>query len=236
MIRTLGASITAVACCAASGATAVDVPFWAPAEVQGPYADQRLSTPSDAELMAAWPAAAAARKTPGNALALCTADLEGQLGGCRVMVQRPAGAGFGDALLALAPKYRLRPAKSGDRPPAAVVLITANWPIADTPPAWQVEPKPGDFATSASQHVWNSPTPVRADMNCLMGKLGTLYQCVVVYEDPPGTGFGAMVLRLGPYLKFKPAMLNGQPVAVGVTLPWKSKSERRFVPTEAPAK
>jgi hypothetical protein len=209
---------------------AVEVPFWAPAEVQGPYADQRLSTPSDAEVMAAWPAAAAARKTPGNAIAACKADQTGELRACRVMVQRPAGAGFGDALMALVPKYRLKPAKAGDRPTAADVLITASWPIADAPPNWLVQPKPGDFATTGTQHVWNSTTPIRADMNCLLGKLGTLYQCVVVYQDPPGTGFGAMVLRLAPYLKFKPAMLNGQPVAVGLTLPWKSVNERRFPP------
>ena len=25
-------------------------------------------------------------------------------------------------------------------------------------------------------------------MNCLLGKLGTLYQCAVVYQDPPGIG------------------------------------------------
>jgi hypothetical protein len=216
----------------AGPAAAVEVPFWAPAEVQGPYADQRLSMPTNAEVMAAWPAAAAARKTPGNAIAACKADLAGKLSGCRVMMQRPASAGFGDALLALAPKYSLTPAGPGGRPPAADVLIAANWPIPDTPPAWLVQPKPGDFSTSASKNVWNSTEPIHADMNCLLGKLGTLYQCAVVYQEPPGTGFGAMVLRLAPYLKFKPATLNGQPVAVGVTLPWKSKNERRFPPAQ----
>lgn len=233
-MRKAPAWIAGLGGCVVAGAAAA-VPFWAPAEIQGPYADQGLSTPSDAELMAAWPAAAAARKTPGDAIALCSADLMGALSDCRVMAQRPANAGFGDALLALAPKYRLKPVEDGERPRGAAVLIAANWPIVDTPPAWRVEPKPGDFSTSASQHVWNSPTPIHADMNCLLGKLGTLYQCVVVYQDPPGTGFGAMVLRLGPYLRFKPAMLNGQPIAVGVTLPWNSKSERRFLPTGAPA-
>ena len=180
--------------------------------------------------MAAWPAAAAAHKTPGNAIAACKADLMGELRDCRVMVQRPASAGFGDALLGLASKYRLKPAETIERPRAADVLIAASWPIPDTPPAWRVEPKSGDFATTASKAVWNSDKPIRAEMNCLLGKLGTLYQCVVVYQEPPGTGFGAMVLRLAPYLKFKPATLQGQPLPVAVTLPWNSRASRHDPP------
>lgn len=180
--------------------------------------------------MAAWPAAAAAHKTPGNAIAACKADLMGELRDCRVMVQRPASAGFGDALLGLASKYRLKPAETIERRRAADVLIAASWPIPDTPPAWRVEPKSGDFATTASKAVWNSDKPIRAEMNCLLGKLGTLYQCVVVYQEPPGTGFGAMVLRLAPYLKFKPATLQGQPLPVAVTLPWNSRASRHDPP------
>ena len=46
--------------------------------------------------------------------------------------------------------------------------------------------------------------------------------------------YDAMVIAATKAWRYKPATLNGQPVAVGVTLPWKSKSERHFT-SEPPA-
>jgi hypothetical protein len=185
--------------------------------------------------MAAWPAAAAARKQSGNALAACKADMAGKLSGCRLMVERPSNAGFGEALLALAPKYRLRYAAEGARPAQADVLISASWPVPDTVPDWRVQPKPGDFMTSATDAVWRTNGPLYAVMNCLLGKLGTLYQCMVVYQDPPGVGLGEMTLRFAPYLQFKPAMLSGKPMPVGLTIPFNYRNDKRFPPPEGPA-
>jgi hypothetical protein len=217
MRRAFGTAVAAVACCLAGGAVAGDLQGWRPAGLHGPYADEVRSRPSDAELLAVWPATAAARKLPGDAIAACKANLAGELSDCRIMVQRPAKAGFGDALLSLAPKYRLQPAAAGVRPPLADVLISASWPIPDVAPDWLVEPKPGDFATSGNKAFQHRDGPASAYMHCLLGKLGTFYQCVVVYQDPPGIGLGQMLLRFATYLKFKPAMLNGKPLPVGVT-------------------
>ena len=202
--------------------------------LHGPYADQIMSEPSDAQILAAWPAAAAARQTPGNAIAACKADLAGRLSDCRLMVARPANAGFGEALLALAPRYRLRYAAEGKRPAAADVLISASWPVPDVAPSWRVEPKPGDFMTTFTDAAWRSQGPLFAVMNCLLGKLGTLYQCVVVDQDPPGKGLGEMTLRFASYLRFKPAMLRGKPIPVGLTIPFNYRAERRFAPPGAP--
>jgi hypothetical protein len=216
MRRTLAAAMAAVVCAAAGSAGAAGLQGWRPAGVHGPYAEEVLSRPTDAELLAAWPAAAAASKTPGDAIAACKANLEGAISDCQVLVQRPAKAGFGEALLSLAPKYRLKPATKS-RPALADVLISASWPIPDTAPDWLVEPKPGDFATSSNKAFVHRDGPASAYMHCLLGKLGTFYQCVVVYQDPPGIGLGQMLLRFATYLKFKPAMLNGAPLPVGVT-------------------
>lgn len=217
MRRTLAASVAAVACCAAGDAGAGSLQGWRPAGVHGPYADEVLSRPTDAELLATWPAAAAASKLPGDAIAACKANLDGEISDCRVMVQRPAKSGFGESLLSLAPKYRLKPAARGARPALADVLISASWPIPDTAPDWRVEPKPGDFATSGNKAFLHRDGPASAYMHCLLGKLGTFYQCVVVYQDPPGIGLGQMLLRFATYLKLKPAMLHGEPLPVGVT-------------------
>src|SRR3954451_15103130 len=92
-------------------ATAQDISNWAPAAIQGPYEELAASKPSDAELMAAWPAAAAKKRQPGNAIAVCSADRSGAASACRVVRERPARAGFGEALVSLAPRYRLQPAR-----------------------------------------------------------------------------------------------------------------------------
>lgn len=219
----------------AGPAAAQDFGVWTAASLGGPYAGDLRSKPSDADVMVAWPAAAAARKTPGNAVALCKADTAGQLSGCQVMVQRPGNAGFGEALLSLAPKYRLRYAAVGARPVSADVVISASWPVPDVAPTWRVEPKPGDFMTTTSDAAWRSDGPLFAVMNCLLGKLGTLYQCVVVYQDPPGKGLGVMTLRFADYLRFKPAMLDGKPLPVGLTMPFNFRPDKRFPPAETPA-
>ncbi|MDB5428464.1 MAG: hypothetical protein JWR43_2439, partial [Phenylobacterium sp.] len=41
----------------------------------------------------------------------------------------------------------------------------------------------------------------------------------VVYQNPPGKGFGTMLLRFAPYLKLKPALVAGKPVVYGVNIP-----------------
>ena len=212
----------------AGPAAAMDIGPWHAAMLHGPYAQQMLATPSDAEVMAAWPAAAKARMTPGNAIALCKADVAGRLSGCQVMVQRPASAGFGEALVSLAPHYRLRYAAEDARPAAADVLISASWPIPDEAPDWRAAPKDGDFSTSSTDAAWRHDGPELSVMNCLLGKLGTLYQCVVVYQDPPGKGLGEMTLRFADYLRFKPAMLDGKPLPVGLTMPFNFRPDKRF--------
>ncbi len=223
------------AICVLSGATdaiAQEIRAWKPAEISEPFADQTAALPSAADLMAAWPARAAQHGTEGNAIARCQAGTEGALSACQVIIERPARAGFGEALLALAPKYRLTPAPQGERPPDAPVLISASWPVPDVAPSWRVDPQPGDFATTASPAFWRLHQPGIALMNCLLGTAGTLYDCRVDLEDvdrsllPEGVGLGQMTLRFAPFLLYKPALKDGKPVKVGVTLPFHFGTEK----------
>ena len=127
-------------------------------------------------------------------------------------------AGFGEALISLAPRFRLIRAAEGKRPETADAIITATWPAFDTPPDWRTPPKPGDFSTTTTPAAWRTGQPGSAVMNCLEGKLGTLYDCVAVYQDPPGKGFGAMLLRFQGFLRLEPAMVAGKPVDSGVNI------------------
>ena len=226
MIRTsvLCAGLVGVLCVGV--AEAQEIRGWKPAAFTAPFDDETAAVPTDAGLMAAWPADAARKHLEGNALARCKADLSGVLSACEVAIERPARAGFGQALIALAPKYRLAPAAQTGRPAGASVLIMASWPVPDTAPAWKVEPKPGDFATTASPRFWKAGQPGVAAMNCLLGLQGTLYDCRVVFQSPEGMGLGQMALRFAPFLLYKPAMLDGKPVKVGVTLPFRFGTEK----------
>jgi hypothetical protein len=187
------------------------------ASLFGPFAGEAAAQPTNAEVTAAWPAAARAKGLGGSAVARCVADMSGVLSECQVMLER-SHAGFGAALLSLAPKYRLRYAAEGKRPERAEVIITATWPAFDTPPDWRVQPKPGDFSTSATPAAWRSGGSGTAVMNCLEGKLGTLYDCTVVYQAPANKGFGAMLLRFQGFLRLKPAMVAGKPMPTGVNI------------------
>jgi hypothetical protein len=52
-------------------------------------------------------------------------------------------------------------------------------------------------------------------MNCLVAQMGALHDCMVVYQSPPGKGFGAMALRFQGFLRLKPATVGDKPIASG---------------------
>ena len=182
------------------------------ASLFGPEGSKVLSRPTDAEVAAAVPVG---RKAQGSAVIHCSITADGHLTTCAKTLER--GAGLADALISLAPKFRIEIPK--DTPAdEQVAVATATWPTPDTPAAWQVEPKPGDFATTWTDAAWHSNRPGLTVTNCLVGRLGTTYQCAVVYQSPPGKGFGTMVLRIVSYLKVKPALVAGKPVNSGVNV------------------
>jgi hypothetical protein len=218
MKTTIGPLAACLLFCAAAGeASAQDIRNWTAADLFGPFAKDVEVKPTDAQLMAAWPAAAAQRKLEGNALARCKADAAGSLFDCQVVVERPARAGFGTALLSLAPLYHLKLAPQAEAP-RTDVLISASWPAPDTAPDWKVALKPGDFSTTYTTALWRAGEPGFAVMNCLLGKMGDLYDCMVVYQSPTGKGVGTMVLRFAAYLRFNPAQLADKPVTVGLNI------------------
>lgn len=192
---------------AAAGAHAQDLSGLGATHIYGPLARQVAAAPSDVEVMAAWPAAAKAKGLNGSAAMHCIADAAGAMTDCQVMIER-SHAGFGQALLSLAPKYRVNPTAGAD------VVITATWPAPETPVDWQQPPKPGDFGTSMTPAAWRVGKG-QAVMNCLVAQMGALHDCMVVYQDPPGKGFGAMALRFQGFLRLKPATVAGKPIASG---------------------
>jgi hypothetical protein len=201
--------LAVMALVAAAPATAQELGHRGVTSVFGPEGLRVLTGPSDAEVMTGAPAG---RKPEGSAVIHCK-EASGSLADCGVTLER--GSGFGKALLALASKYHISvPAEAEGED----VVVTASWPVPDTPADWQVQPKSGDFAITYTDAAWKSGEPGYAVMNCLQARLGELRQCAVVYQRPTGKGFGTMLLMFQTYLKLKPALLAGKPIASGVNV------------------
>jgi protein TonB len=68
-----------------------------------------LAHPSSEAVFRAYPKDALARGMSGRAVIQCTVTAEGKLADCQVIEERPAGKGFGEAALSLAPYFLMRP-------------------------------------------------------------------------------------------------------------------------------
>jgi TonB family protein len=121
-------------------------------------------------------------------------------------------------------------------PPPPPLVINRN----DSPPVPTMAPKAGSPAVSVPNWI---RLPDGADMkrhyppealahriegqvrlDCQVTSTGTLTDCRVAQEDPPGQGFGAATLALAPRFKMKAVTAEGAPVGgarVVIPLRWR---------------
>jgi protein TonB len=66
------------------------------------------------DYMRAYPANALKERRPGRGVVDCAVAPNGKLQDCRVVLEEPAGSGFGDAALKLTRFYRFRPPCPGE--------------------------------------------------------------------------------------------------------------------------
>src|SRR5579884_1861153 len=71
-----------------------------------------------------------------------------------------------------------------------------------------------------------------ATIGCTVTTVGTLRDCKVEAEDPPGMGFGDAALLLAPRFLMGPAVKNGQAVEGHVRIPINWKGMYRVAPPE----
>ena len=88
-------------------ATAVSVAPPAPAGIDN--APRWLTRPSDADLARVYPRRARMRGQGGRALMKCKVTATGTMTACELLSEEPAGAGFGQALLLMAPSFSMTP-------------------------------------------------------------------------------------------------------------------------------
>lgn len=183
------------------------------------------------------PEALAAGVRGGQGLIGCTVGPAGGLEGCALVQETPAGLGFGAAALGLAPQFRMTLWSPDGRPtggapvqlPIRFELPSEPRPAADatvipsiiTRPEWERRPSPRDVDAAYPQRALRMNQTGQAQMRCRVNADGSIRDCVVAAETPPGFGFGQAALRLVPLFKMRPATVDGVPVegaSVNITI------------------
>ncbi|KRA61856.1 hypothetical protein ASD79_07055 [Caulobacter sp. Root655] len=209
---------------AALAATALTVA----APTIGLAADDGLAHPSyaqrakSADVAAAYPKAAFARKISGDVDLNCTAAPDGRLADCKVVKEEPAGMGFGEAALGLSAKDRV---KAKDDNGVPIVGRRFEWSYnflapGDSNADWMTKPTVyqlmGVYPVAARHRP---PTTAKATITCKVNEEGFLRDCKPVFEAPENMGFGAAALQLSTLFRMKPKIRNGKPVETEVTIP-----------------
>lgn len=178
------------------------------------------------------PAALDARVVSGVGTVRCRVGESGALNGCGLVGETPAGLGFGAAALSLAPQFSVvlwspdgKPSAGDqvqlpiqiDAPLSALQAGDAGGPpFVVTRPDWAARPSPRDVDLFYPERAQQSGQTGNARIRCRVNTNGSVRECVVVTETPPGYGFGEAAVRMSPLFRMKPQTVDGRPVGGAV--------------------
>ena len=179
-----------------------------------------LTKPGAADLARWYPDRAQRRNQGGRARMICHVAATGALNGCRIISESPEGFGFGDAALAMARTFTMRPKLIDGQPDETATVIvplrfalpnggsTSNEAESAATPIWLKTPTlaqvAGAFPTIAGAETG------RVVLICGATSDGRLNDCQVILETPTGRGFGDAAKSLAPDFQLKVA---GYPVS-----------------------
>jgi len=185
--------------------------------------------PSAADLLRFYPDRAQRYNVGGQARILCHVTAEGALDRCQVISETPTGYGIGDAALAAAKLFVMKP-KTVDGQPVAGGMVVIPFNFAPPPIPSVTRSAPGDVVTANTP---DRPAMVRrpdagnlsayypasggglsgqATVSCEVTLGGALENCEVVSESPTGHGFGEAALRIAGLMQARPAIKHGQAI------------------------
>lgn len=156
-------------------------------------------------------------------VARCAVEDDGRLSGCRVVGETPVGAGVGEAVLSLTPKFRREAPGEDD---LREVHVVVSWSHADEPGDWRRRPTARDLLAVFPREAYRRGMGGEAVISCISTPQGALHDCVSVHESPAGMGFGNAAIALTPQFTMKPATLDGEPVRSTVRIPVKFGAPR----------
>lgn len=88
-----------------------------------------VSRPTSDHLARHYPPQAAQNRTEGFARIRCDVQADGRLTACEVLEESPAGAGFGEATLRIAPYFRMSREIGGQSVEGSSIEIPMTWRV-----------------------------------------------------------------------------------------------------------
>lgn len=205
-------------------AAQADVATLAPAPIGRPDWTRR---PSAKELAETAAPSLIVRHGGGSATIQCSVSGEGLLNGCAVVREDPIAAGFGEVLLKLSPRFRMRRYDLDQKPvegrPVEVSMRFGSGGSPVPPPPegalrfsavkWLETPRRIDLQRAFPANARKRQITGRGVLLCKATADGRLNECAAT-ETPPGEGFGDAALSLAPNYRLGPT-IDGREVAEG---------------------
>ncbi|MCR5872880.1 energy transducer TonB [Phenylobacterium sp. J426] len=152
------------------------------------------NVPTTADFEAALPSAGFDDRPTAHAI--CNGDTAGALAGCVIIDEEPSGQGVGEALIRMAPSFRLKPASASCVTRFPRTLIHSMW--SDRAPDLVLKRAPTiEDVRKFYPRSGAGPTAQGFAMaRCIVAASGKVDECRVIYEEPKEAGFGAVALKV----------------------------------------
>ncbi len=150
----------------------------------------------------------------GTALMTCTVTDEGLVQNCQVARESPSEGGYGDAAVAAAQFFRMKPMTIDGVPVGGArvdipMYFTVRGDVHKPDPTdrlysnidWVAAPTAAQWAAAYPARLKAKPLSGAALLRCKFGDGGVLTNCEVRAENPQDKGFGAAALTLMRYFR-----------------------------------
>jgi len=180
-----------------------------------------LKKPRGDELVRFFPEAALRANKGGQATIACRLTAAGLLDACRVVSETTEHLGFGEAAVAAARLFTMRPKMVDGEPVAgAIVVIPVRFGLLRTNklvsnPVWALTPT---VAQIAAAYPKDATGVAHVVLRCGIALAGRLQDCHETSEDPPARGFAAAAKSLAPAFQLAAAVYQDDQI-VAVTVP-----------------
>lgn len=178
--------------------------------------------PNYADVVAAYPKKAREANVGGRATVNCSFDKDGRLRSCQTLTEQPKGQGFGEAAKVLTKRFRAFPTFADGKSVAGAMvtvpfvfdpnMLTNARPVVGKP-NWAGLPTAEQITTALGKT--DRPGTSRVAINYTVQPGGSVADCSVDSESPPGVGLGAAALTLTPNFKLSTWTAEGLPIVGG---------------------
>jgi len=191
---------------------------------------------------AAYPPAELTARAPGQVILTCERDGVGKPHDCRITSEMPAGHGFGAAAL----KLMSEAAPEGDMQLGQRQALPFRFLFQPDPPTITPDVLHPSRPTPYIAHVPTAEEstfatrgmplsgPGGAKVDCWIGVTGQLTDCRLLSETPPGSGWGALELKMLPLDRFGLFTKEGFPAA-GMKITIDTSPNTGAAPSQPPA-